>query len=653
MLLALVQALLVSALQHPRHLKAPRQEIANIVLPIVNISVVSPTGKVRAGDKVTVSWVFAPGFKPHAGDFVGAFAPSGADGAPMVNAVTARQCLSAACRDSRSVGANTNLLEFPALVHSRTNYTFLYFSPQRSSGCWDKPALAFTRAIQFIDLNEPAGVHLSLTGHAGEAVVSFSTLSGIPAVRFGPSGSPLTKVITGTTTSFTAADLCGLPANNSASGDYITPYNLNTVVISGLRAHERVDYQVGTVNGSYSKTWTFTMPAVGTDTVTTPPAHPLRVAIFGDMGQDLAYNDRVGSQPASVATLASLELVDPDLVLHIGDISYARGSGSMWPAFMQQVQHIAATRPYLTGIGNHEMDFPEQPFNWTRGGDSGGECGVPYSKHFTNPGVGSGAGGESDGSDAGGESDGSGAGGGSRIVGPGARESQHKTAAHEAHDGTAAAGASSAPKDAGNANAGGAAVEAVHWWSLDAGSLHLVTLSSEADWTEGSPQHRWLDADLAAVDRSATPFVVLSTHRPFYCSGNGWLTQPYSVGYMAAQRAAIEPLLAKYRVDLAIVGHVHKYERTCPMASNGRCASASEHGTVHLVMGAAGEPYQTGCDNCSAWEHLAIEVGPGFQRRAGGSARQFAAPMWSEFRTTAFGYGVLTVHNKSALQVGE
>ena len=60
---------------------------------------------------------------------------------------------------------------------------------------------------------------------------------------------------------------------------------------------------------------------------------------------------------------------------------------------------------------------------------------------------------------------------------------------------------------------------AVHWWSLELELVHLVVLSSEADWTNGSAQHAWLTADLARVNRSSTPFVVLATHRPFYSSG--------------------------------------------------------------------------------------------------------------------------------------
>ena len=615
--LAIVLLLLLLLPSSAVHLTSVQQKSRSTA--IVHVTLVSPAAGVaaRAGESSTISWEFLPGHTAVPGDFIAAFAPSGADGAPSVSTVTARQCLSAACRDSRPVPlplTPTGSLDFVQLVHSRTNYTFLYFSPQRCTGCWDTPALAFSRTLQFKDGNEPVGVHLSVTGRAGEAVVSFSTRSGEPAVKFGPSDGAINNTLphfaVGMSTTYVADDLCGAPANDSASGDFIPPHSLNAVTLSGLHAHQKIDYQAGTVNGSYGKRWTFTMPAIGADANTNNDDEirnrkaridikPFRMAIFGDMGQDLSYNDRVGSQPAATATLFSIRRQDPDMVLHIGDISYARGSGSLWPAFFQQIESVAATRPYLTGIGNHEYDYNEQAFNWTRGSDSGGECGVPYDKHFSNPSS-------------------------SRFQGATAKTKANTKAK----------------------------AEAVHWWSLDLKLVHLIMLSSEDDWTNGSIQHAWLERDLSAVNRTKTPFVVLATHRPFYSSGYGWLTaDPYSVSYMAAQRAAIEPLLGAFQVDLAIVGHVHKYERTCRMVAAGRCARLGEHGTVHLVLGAAGEPFQTGCDGCSAWEHVAVVEGRGMQRRAGGSARQFAAPAWSKFRTTAFGYGVMTVHNASALQV--
>lgn len=85
------------------------------------------------------------------------------------------------------------------------------------------------------------------------------------------------------------------------------------------------------------------------------------------------------------------------------------------------------------------------------------------------------------------------------------------------------------------------------------------------------------------------------------------------------------------------------------MAGAGRCAAEGEPGTVHLVLGAAGEPFQTGCDGCPAWENLAVHEGPASQQRGGGAARQFAAPAWSAFRSLEFGYGLLTVQNATSL----
>ena len=41
----------------------------------------------------------------------------------------------------------------------------------------------------------------------------------------------------------------------------------------------------------------------------------------------------------------------------------------------------------------------------------------------------------------------------------------------------------------------------------------VTQISSEHDITEGSEQYAWLAADLAAVDRSVTPWVVVTAHR--------------------------------------------------------------------------------------------------------------------------------------------
>lgn len=51
------------------------------------------------------------------------------------------------------------------------------------------------------------------------------------------------------------------------------------------------------------------------------------------------------------------------------------------------------------------------------------------------------------------------------------------------------------------------------WYSFDYAGIHVVQLSSEHNWTRGSAQFAWLAADLARVNRTATPWVIVTAHR--------------------------------------------------------------------------------------------------------------------------------------------
>ncbi|KAF4683301.1 hypothetical protein FOZ63_010411 [Perkinsus olseni] len=111
------------------------------------------------------------------------------------------------------------------------------------------------------------------------------------------------------------------------------------------------------------------------------------------------------------------------------------------------------------------------------------------------------------------------------------------------------------------------------WYAFSFGLVRYVMLSSEHDWTEGSEQWQWLDEQLAEVDRSVTPWVIVTAHRPMLVSG-----------YDPSERAvedhmypALGPLLKKHRVNLFVAGHWHYYERTHPV-----------DGTVHVLAGSAG-----------------------------------------------------------------
>ena len=85
--------------------------------------------------------------------------------------------------------------------------------------------------------------------------------------------------------------------------------------------------------------------------------------------------------------------------------------------------------------------------------------------------------------------------------------------------------------------------------SRNVGIVHFVMISSEHDMTSGSEQLLWLERDLAAVNRTVTPWVVFAQHRPLY--GN---TVARFLPENAIMRKALEPLLVKYKVDLCLFG---------------------------------------------------------------------------------------------------
>ena len=59
------------------------------------------------------------------------------------------------------------------------------------------------------------------------------------------------------------------------------------------------------------------------------------------------------------------------------------------------------------------------------------------------------------------------------------------------------------------------------WWSRDVGPAHVIALCSYAATHSTSLQYKWLSRDLAAVDRSVTPWLIVMMHAPWYNSNIG------------------------------------------------------------------------------------------------------------------------------------
>jgi hypothetical protein len=90
------------------------------------------------------------------------------------------------------------------------------------------------------------------------------------------------------------------------------------------------------------------------------------------------------------------------------------------------------------------------------------------------------------------------------------------------------------------------------WYSTSLGPVAFIQINSEQyiNGTSPSAQYKWLEAELAAVDRSKTPWIVVGLHRPVYVDVVDSGEQAIALGF----RAAMEPLFAKYQVCMRLVG---------------------------------------------------------------------------------------------------
>ncbi|KAF7112418.1 hypothetical protein RHSIM_RhsimUnG0231300 [Rhododendron simsii] len=165
------------------------------------------------------------------------------------------------------------------------------------------------------------------------------------------------------------------------------------------------------------------------------------------------------------------------------------------------------------------------------------------------------------------------------------------------------------------------------WYSTDYGMFHFCIADTEHDWREGSEQYKFIESCLASADRQKQPWLIFAAHRVLgYSSGlyyglEGSFEEPMG-------RESLQKLWQKYKVDMAFYGHVHNYERTCPIYQNQCVNSGKSHysgtvnGTIHVVVGGAGS-------------HL--------------SAFSQVTPSWSLYKDYDFGFVKLTAFNHSSL----
>lgn len=448
---------------------------------------------------VTVSWSGVSGAASK--DFIAVYSPPDAEAHDYLDYVWARDA-----PGYESGGGNVTLL----LHNLRAGYGFRYYA---AGSAYE---LRATSPALSVCSDMPLQGRLSHTGNDTQMrLVWVSGSAAAPEVRYGASPGALAYRRTGTTRSYSAADMCGSPANTTGSRLFRPVGYIHDVLMETLQPGQTVFYRYGGADG-LTDVMFFIMPEV-------PRASGSASFIaFGDMGAGYYV-------PPAAATARRVrehaDAGDVTAVLHIGDISYARGHGFVWDLFGVLMGDLQV--PYMLGAGNHEFDYvtssarpgggdpsgqPHFTPPWSNyADDSRGECGVPLSRRYHMPENGNG----------------------------------------------------------------------LFWYSFDHGPVHVAVVSCEHNFTAGSPMARWLDADLAAVDRSRTPWLLVAGHRPMY---NSELNYTSDQTMALRLRAGLEPVMHRHGVDIYLAGHYHSVERT-DAVFNG---TVSPDGTRHFLIGSAG-----------------------------------------------------------------
>ena len=483
-----------------RHDRARRNIDDSVLLKVSKTTLKGP-----GHDWVNVTWSGVQ--NPSIGDWIGVYSPP-VNGSNIDHSLHAPVKYQYANFTATHLGTGAGLLSF-RLVNMRADIVMGFFT-----GGFDNPTLvAVSDVVSFMNPNEPLQGHLSYTGDPTKMTLTWvSGESDSPkVVWYSPDiGSDYQKEAT--TFTYTAKDLCGPPANGFG---YRDPGMIHQVTMDNLKPGYRYEYKFGDDKYGWSEFYTFNAPPMPYRNAS------VKFVAFGDMGngqEDDSQQVVRGQQPSLQTTFGlkrEVILASAGVVLHIGDISYARGYASVWDEFFDQIQEVATAAPYMVCIGNHERDFPKSGSLYD-GSDSGGECGVPYEKRFPMP----------------------------------------RPSLDEA------------------------------WYGFDYGSVHFVLMSTEHDFGPQSAQYKFLDDHMSKVDRSVTPWLVFAGHRPMYVDSTNNNPGDGDQPVAAELRATIEPLLKKYKVDLALWGHHHSYQRTCPLYQ-GACDK--ENGIPHVIIGMAGQ----------------------------------------------------------------
>jgi acid phosphatase type 7 len=298
--------------------------------------------------------------------------------------------------------------------------------------------------------------------------------------------------------------LCGAPANAEGYHDMGQLNRADFYHLDQL-ALDRVYYRFG---DAATDIWSdesifFIPPAPGVGSRT----RPTRIALLADLGIGSSSSSKhtfVWQEEGTPAAITSISIGYLaahgliDAVFISGDISYANGILSSWDFFLDMISPITGHVPLLTTVGNHEVDWLDSSSSSSR---------LPYLK---SPYA---------------------SGGECGVVSSSLLPMPCPASLDEP------------------------------WWSYEIGLIHFIGMSTEHDYNYGSKQYLFLENDLRSVDRSVTPWIIFSGHRPFYADSDECCLYGTDTTVMQSLRQNLEALLNRYRVSLVFSGHFHDYQR--------------------------------------------------------------------------------------------
>lgn len=343
----------------------------------------------------------------------------------------------------------------------------------------------------------------------------------------------------------------------------------NTVILPSLQPGNKYYYKIVSTNSSILN---FLSPRAAGDKTPFAVSNVIDLGVYGpdgfNIGMDESKRDMIPTIDPSLnhTTIGRLfsTLDDYELVIHPGDLGYAddwylkpknlfdgtNAYQAILEQFYQQLAPVSSRVGYMASPGNHEAICMEIPITNALLCPNGQKNFTDFDKRF-----------------------------GSTM--PSAFPSMSTNSAAQI-----------------SANKAFHLAKPPFWYSFDYGMVHFVMIDTETDFPDApdtasgsshlnagpfgavNQQSEFLEADLASVDRTITPWIVLGGHRPWYTTGSG--CDPC--------QAAFEDIIYKYGVDIAVFGHVHNSQRIPPIY-NGTVDSAGEKdpkAPLYIVSGGAG-----------------------------------------------------------------